>query len=117
MRRCGHAEGIAHRPRPGTARRRRHLPARSGRAADTVFGGHEKVLRQTVIGMAQGTVMAADESPGDATVYVLSGRVRMASGGAEWEGTPGDLLTVPDAPHSLDGIEDSAVLLTVGRRG
>ena len=35
----------------------------------------------------------------------------------QWEGSPGDLLTVPEAPHSLDGIEDSAVLLTVAKRG
>jgi quercetin dioxygenase-like cupin family protein len=91
--------------------------ASNGRSARTVFGGHEHVLRQTVIALAAGHRLDEHASPGEATVFVLTGRVRMASGGAEWEGTPGDLLTVPDAPHSLDGIEDSAVLLTVGKRG
>ena len=27
-----------------------------------------------------------------------------------------DLLTVPDAPHSLEALEDSAVLLTVAKQ-
>ena len=32
-------------------------------------------------------------------------------------GSPGDLLTIPDARHSLEAAEDSAVLLTVAVRG
>ncbi|MGJ7440361.1 hypothetical protein [Aquipuribacter sp. MA13-6] len=38
------------------------------------------------------------------------------SGDDSWEGSPGDLLIIPDARHSLDAIEDSAVLLTVARK-
>ena len=34
-----------------------------GHAANTVYGGHEKVLRQTVIGMKQGARLAEHESP------------------------------------------------------
>jgi quercetin dioxygenase-like cupin family protein len=55
------------------------------------------------------------ENPGEATLHVLRGRVRLASGDVAWEGTPGDLLIVPDARHSLNAIEDSAVLLTVAK--
>lgn len=33
-----------------------------------------------------------------------------------WEGRDGDLLIVPDAPHSLQALQDSAVLLTVAKR-
>lgn len=51
------------------------------------------------------------------TVRVLHGRVRPRAGDDSWEGSPGDLLTVPAARHSLDAIEDSAVLLTVGKQG
>ena len=49
--------------------------------ADTVYGGHEKVLRQTVIGISQGARLAEHENPGEATVQVLHGRVRMIAGG------------------------------------
>jgi quercetin dioxygenase-like cupin family protein len=90
--------------------------ASSGRSAHTVFGGHEQVLRQTVIALAAGHGLAEHDSPGEATVLVLSGRVRLSTGEASWEGSPGDLLTVPAARHTLDAPKDSAVLLTVARR-
>lgn len=90
--------------------------ASSGRSAQTVFGGHEHVLRQTVIALAAGHGLAEHDSPGEATVHVLHGRVRLRAGEMAWEGSPGDLLIVPAARHTLDALEDSAVLLTVGRR-
>ena len=88
----------------------------AGRAADTVFGGHEQVMRQTVIGMVRGAVLAEHENPGEATVHVLTGRVRLASSTAAWEGRQGDLLIVPGERHSLEALEDATVLLTVAKR-
>jgi quercetin dioxygenase-like cupin family protein len=87
-----------------------------GRAAETVVGGHERVLRQTVIAMTAGTGLSEHENPGEATVHVLTGRVRLAAGENSWDGRSGDLLLVPDATHSLAAQEDSVVLLTVAKR-
>lgn len=89
--------------------------ASSGRSATTVFGGHENVMRQTMIALAAGQQLSEHENPGEATVHVLQGRVRLGSAGNVWEGSPGDLLIVPDHRHDLEALEDSVVLLTVAK--
>ncbi|HSK27993.1 MAG TPA: cupin domain-containing protein [Jiangellales bacterium] len=91
--------------------------ASSGRAAETVYGGHERVLRQTVIALTAGSVLAEHENPGEATVQVLAGRVRVGGASATWEGRRGDLIVVPAERHSLEALEDSAVVLTVAKIG
>ena len=87
--------------------------ASSGRSAKTVYGGHEHLLRQTVIALRAGEELTEHQNPGEATVQVLHGRVVLSSGGDSWSGWTGDLITVPDAPHALSAVEDSTVLLTV----
>jgi quercetin dioxygenase-like cupin family protein len=84
-----------------------------GRSASTVFGGHEQALRQTVIAMAAGAATGDHASPGEATLQVLQGRVRLTAGQDSWEGRTGDLLLIPQTAHSVAAVEDAVVLLTV----
>ncbi|PZS40276.1 MAG: LuxR family transcriptional regulator [Pseudonocardiales bacterium] len=88
----------------------------SGRSAHTVYGGHEHVLRQTLIALAAGQKLDDHENPGEATVHVLHGRVVLRTGDTSWHGSAGDLLIVPDSRHSLEATEAAAVLLTVAKR-
>ncbi|MBF9325938.1 cupin domain-containing protein [Mycobacteroides chelonae] len=84
-------------------------------AADTVVGGHERVLRQTVIALREGSALGEHENPGEATIYVIQGSVRLVVGDEHWDGRAGDLIEIPDARHSLQALADSAVLLTVAK--
>jgi quercetin dioxygenase-like cupin family protein len=102
-----------------TALAREHVAgaerATSGRSAHTVYGGHEHVLRQTLIALNAGRTLDEHENPGEATLQVLHGRVRLTAGKFAWEGSTGDLIIVPNSRHSLEAIETSTVLLTVAK--
>lgn len=104
-----------------TALARQHLKmakeASSGRSAHTVYGGHEHVLRQTVIALAAGQGLDEHENPGEATLQVLHGRVRLTTRDASWDGAPGDHLAIPTGRHGLQAVEDCVVLLTVAKIG
>lgn len=98
---------------------RRHLDtarrATSGRSANTVFGGHEHVLRQTVIALTGEQKLGEHLNPGEATVFVLHGRIRLSTQDDWWEARVGDLLVVPQGLYSVQAIENSAILLTVAK--
>jgi quercetin dioxygenase-like cupin family protein len=89
--------------------------ASSGRSSKTVYGGHEKVLRQTVVALRSGQSLGEHDNPGEATIFVLSGRIMLKAGESSWSGWVGDLLIVPDAPHSVEALEDAVILLTVAK--
>jgi quercetin dioxygenase-like cupin family protein len=97
----------------------RHLQlaaaASSGRSAQTVYGGHEQVLRQTLIALTAGTSLSEHQNPGEATVLILSGRVRLLAGGDSWDGREGDLVAIPPSRHALEAVEHAVVLLTVAK--
>ena len=88
----------------------------SGRASHTVYGGQEHHLRQTVIALVEGRALGEHESPGEATLHVLTGRVRLSTGAESWEGVEGEHLVIPAARHDLTALSDAAVLLTVAIR-
>jgi quercetin dioxygenase-like cupin family protein len=88
----------------------------AGRSAHTLFGGRDHRLRQTLIALVAGQQLEEHESPGEATLQVLSGRVRLVAGDDAREAGPGDLVPIPPARHALAADEDSAVLLTVVKR-
>lgn len=86
--------------------------ADSARSARTVVGGHERALRQTVVALTAGAELAEHDNRGEATLYVITGRVDLRCGEDTWQARSGDLIEIPPARHSLHAIEDSAVLLT-----
>lgn len=89
----------------------RRSPA--GRSARAVHSGHGHLLRQTLIALREGAELAEHDSPGQATLHVLRGRVRLTAGADTWSGGPGDFLAIPLRRHGLSADSDAVVLLTV----
>jgi len=77
-----------------------------------VVGGHEHALRQTILALVARAKLAEHDNPGEATVYVLSGRITLAAQGTTWEARTGDMLIIPPARHTIEATEDSTLLLT-----
>jgi quercetin dioxygenase-like cupin family protein len=102
-----------------TALAREHLAearnSSSGRSAHTIYGGHEHVLRQTLIALVEGHGLDEHENPGEATLQILQGRVTLTTADTRWDGWTGDHLMVPAARHGLLAVEDAVVLLTVAK--
>lgn len=89
--------------------------ASSGRSSQTIYGGHSRSLRQTVVGLSAGQSLAEHDNAGEATLLVLNGTLKLISGDNSWKGSTGDLLVIPHARHSVEALEDVAFLLTVAK--
>ncbi|MET7303369.1 cupin domain-containing protein [Embleya sp. NPDC005575] len=101
-----------------TATREQLASARStssGRSSVTMLGGSGRHLSHTLIALTTGNSLGEHENPGEASLIVLTGRVRLTADDESIEGTSGDLLVIPQEPHSLEAVEDSAVILTVSK--
>jgi quercetin dioxygenase-like cupin family protein len=85
----------------------------SGRAAHTIHGGHAHELRQTVLALLAGHDLSEHDSPGEATLQVLQGHVRLTTGCDAWDGKAGDYLALPAERHAVHAVDDSVIMLTV----
>lgn len=85
----------------------------AGRAAHNLLSGQEHPLSQTVIAILGGHGLAEHDSPGEATLQLLRGRVRFTAGASSYELGAGDFLPIPRQRHSVDALEDSVLLLSV----
>ncbi|MEU4229701.1 hypothetical protein AB0F17_35845 [Nonomuraea sp. NPDC026600] len=72
-------------------------------------------MRQTVMALRQGEHIHEHEHPGEVTVQVLHGHVRLVAGPDSWDALPGDLLIMPEHRHRVEAVQDSAFLFTTAR--
>jgi quercetin dioxygenase-like cupin family protein len=87
--------------------------AESGRSSVTVYAKSRARLRQTLIALAAGRTLSEHQSPGDASVFCLQGRIRVHAGSSHAELGPGTLVAVPPQRHNVEAVEPSVLLLTV----
>lgn len=100
---------------------REHLEKARGshasRSSETVFGGHQHAMRQTIVALLDGAQLDEHNNPGEATLYVLVGRVELTAGADSEQAERGEFLVIPDERHGLRALADSVVLLTAVPRG
>jgi quercetin dioxygenase-like cupin family protein len=88
-------------------------PSHSGMR--TLDGGHAHLIYSTMIALARGQRVDED-NPGEATVQVLCGQVRVTAGDATTDVSPGQLLMLPSDRHTVTALEDAVLLVTVAKR-
>ena len=89
--------------------------ARARRSSTALVGDKDSRLRQHLMVLLAGTELAEHESPGEATLQVLRGRVILHAGDDEVELAAGDLAEIPPERHGVRALEDSACVVTVAR--
>lgn len=90
--------------------------AHAGRAGHTLVPGVHAPLKQVLLALTAGTVLADHESPGTATLYVLVGRVRLTADDLAQELSNGNFTSIPPVRHGVEALEDAVVLLTVAQQ-
>lgn len=80
-----------------------------GRFAEILV--HDGPLRQTVMGLKAGAVLAEHNSPPAASMYLVRGRVRV-TGQDQSEVTAGEITALTHVRHGVEALEDSVFLLT-----
>lgn len=90
---------------------RGHSARRSARALVT-----GTAQRATLMALAEGAEVAEHDAPPAATLYVVTGRVRLHTHQHEWTLEGGDLIAIPPERHGLRALTDAAVLLTAALR-
>ena len=86
--------------------------ASNGRSLQTLHGGRQHQLRQTVIALPAGQILDEPGNVDESTLQVLCGRVRLWAGELTSDGSAGELLIVPAGRHTVESLDDAVLLLT-----
>lgn len=87
----------------------------NGRATQLVHTASDAGLSQVLLALREGCELADHANPGETTLQVLSGRVRLSAGEDAWNIGAGELLVIPHRRHAVFAEQDSVGLLTVVR--
>jgi quercetin dioxygenase-like cupin family protein len=75
-------------------------------------------LRVVLMALKAGARIPEHKANGRISVQVLSGHVRLNASGRAFDLLPGSLLALDErAPHDLEALEESAILLTIAWPG
>lgn len=110
-----HHEGVIDLPGTAASVLAEAKAAPAGRAGRTLTPGAGAPLKQTLLALTEGQVLNDHESPGAATLYVLSGTVRLTAGSTDLTLGPGAYVPIPPTRHGVESLDDAVLLLTVAQ--
>jgi quercetin dioxygenase-like cupin family protein len=88
----------------------------SGQNAKTLIKYDD--FRVVLMVLKASTRIPGHKANGRISVHVLSGHIRLNAEGRTFDLLPGSLLALDkDAPHDLEALQESAILLTIAWRG
>jgi quercetin dioxygenase-like cupin family protein len=87
----------------------------NGRATQLVHTASDVGLSQVLLALREGSELADHDNPGEATLQVLSGAVRLSAGDDGWSVRAGQLIPIPRRRHAVFAEQDSVCMLTVVR--
>lgn len=87
----------------------------NGRATQLVWSVPDIGFSQVLLAICEGRELADHANPGEATLQVLSGRVRLSAGDETWRVSSGRLVPIPRRRHAVLAERDSVALLTMVR--
>ncbi|GAB3586992.1 cupin domain-containing protein [Calidifontibacter terrae] len=85
----------------------------SGRHTQVLHAAPDKSLTQVMLALSSGRELSEHENPGQATLQVVSGKVRLVADKQEWTLDAGGYVTIPFTRHSLHALTDAVVILTI----
>lgn len=99
----------------GAALLTRAADSPNGRATQLVHTASDAGLSQVLLALRVGCELADHANPGEATLQVLSGRVRLTAGDEAWNLSAGEYVAIPRRRHAVLAEQDSVALLTIVR--
>ena len=99
----------------GAALLARAADAPNGRATQLVHAASDAGLSQVLLALREGRELSDHANPGEATLQVLSGRVRLSAGDEAWTVSAGEHVAIPRRRHAVFAEQDSVALLTIVR--
>lgn len=88
----------------------------SGRAARALRTGQGLAVHHTMLALTAGSELSEHDNPGEATLLVLRGRIRLVAGDEHWELPANRFAEIPPRRHTVTAIEDSVFFLTTHSR-
>lgn len=83
----------------------------AARIAEPVFASAS--LKQTLLAFHAGGGLPDHPNPGEATLFVVRGSVRLSTPDDAWEASEGSIVPIPPVKHRLEALTDAVVMLTI----